>query len=113
MTTIETLVVIVAGLDRAELERWIESAWVRPEGEAPAWLFREIDVARVRLLVSLRHELHIDEEAIPVVLSLLDQLYATRRQLRTLSEVLREEAPEPVRHAVLQRLAGNSPAGPP
>lgn len=104
MITIETLVVTVAGLDRAELERWIASAWVRPEGDAPAWRFREIDVARVRLIVELRHELRIDEEAMPVVLSLLDQLYATRRQVRRLGEVLRAVAPEEVRRAVLERL---------
>lgn len=104
MITIETVVLTVAGLDRAELEHWIASAWVRPEGAAPAWRFREIDVARVRLLVELRHELRIDDEAMPVVLSLLDQLYATRRQVRRLGEALRAVAPKEVRRAVLERL---------
>jgi chaperone modulatory protein CbpM len=104
MITIETLCVRVVGLDRTELERWIANEWVRPEGEAPAWLFREVDVARVRLIAELRGELHIDEEAMPVVLSLLDQLYATRRQMRALCDALQRVAPEDVRHSLLRAL---------
>jgi chaperone modulatory protein CbpM len=92
--TIERLFVSVSGLDRDELERWIANEWVRPEG--PPWQFREIDVARVRLIVELRREMAIEDEAMPVVLSLLDQLYRTRRQMRTLCDAI-ARAPDEVR----------------
>lgn len=84
MMTIETLVVQVRGLDRTALERWIDAALVRPDGEPGAWQFRDIDVARVRLIVELRQEMHVEERTLPLVLSLLDQLYDARRVLRRL-----------------------------
>jgi hypothetical protein len=46
---------------------------VRPDGNAGHYEFREIDVARVRLIQELRNELQINEAALPIVLSLLDQ----------------------------------------
>lgn len=84
MIGIETLVVQVRGLDRAALERWIDAALVRPEGEPGEWRFRDIDVARVRLIVELRQEMRVEEPTLPLVLSLLDQLYDARRAMRRL-----------------------------
>jgi chaperone modulatory protein CbpM len=90
MIPIETVVVEVGGLDRTTLERWIDAALVRPEGEPGAWRFREIDVARVRLIVELRGELRVEERTLPVVLSLLDQLYDARRAMRRFGEAVAE-----------------------
>lgn len=101
MITAERLFVSVSGLEHEELERWIANQWVRPEG--PPWRFRDIDVARVRLIVSLRHEMSIDEEAVPVLLSLLDQLYETRRQVRSLCRAI-GEAPEDIRETIVAAL---------
>ena len=99
MITIERLFVSVSGLDRDELERWIAQEWVRPEG--PPWRFREIDVARVRLIVELRRELAIGDDALPVVLSLLDQLYDARRQMRALCAAI-ERAPDEMRARIAE-----------
>ena len=103
MITVERLFVSVSGLDRDELERWIANDWVRPEGAAGAWRFRDIDVARVRLIAELRRELSIEEEAVPVLLSLLDQLYETRRQVRALCGAI-ERAPEELRQCIAELL---------
>lgn len=81
MIGIETLCRQI-GLDPANLERWIDAALVRPDGEPGDWRFQEIDVARVRLIVELHHTMHVEEQTLPVVLSLLDQLYDARRALR-------------------------------
>jgi chaperone modulatory protein CbpM len=89
----------VVGLAAEELELWIASGWVAPDGSPDAWAFREIDVARVRLIVELRRDLEIDAGALPVILSLLDQLYATRRDLADLCGALAVQ-PEPVRAAI-------------
>ena len=76
------------GLDRQELARWVENRWVLPEQRGGAWLFHEVDVARVELIREIRHEFAIDDEAVPVVLGLLDQVYGLRRQLRRLCDAL-------------------------
>lgn len=96
MITIETLCVRVSGLDRAELDRWIDNAWVLPEREGDRLLFRDIDVARVRLIRELREELRVEEDTLPVVLSLLDQLYQTRRRMRRLRDAVAAAAPDEV-----------------
>lgn len=69
----------LSGCSHDELSRFLEEGWIAPDaGDA----FAEADLARVRLILELRHELAIDDEAMPLVLSLLDQVYALRRQLR-------------------------------
>lgn len=87
-------------LERGTLLRWIELGWVRPRqaGEEPAWTFDETDVARVALLCDLRFEIALEEESLPVVLSLLDQLYDLRRQLGHLVAALGELPPEARHH---------------
>ena len=104
MITIEALCITVRGLRRADVERWIGEEWVRPDGGAGGYRFHDIDVARVRLIVALREQLRLDEEAVPVVLSLMDQLYEERRRLRRIGTVLGERLPAAMRDEVLALL---------
>jgi len=90
MITLDILVAESAGLAREDVERWIAQNWVRADRDGGHWVFQDIDVARVRLIRELRDELAVNEEALPVVLSLLDQLYALRRRVRAMGVVLRE-----------------------
>jgi chaperone modulatory protein CbpM len=103
MVTLDRIRRELRDLDEAELERWIDAALVRAEGAAGARLFEEIDVARIRLIFELRHELEIEEPALPVVLSLMDQLYDLRRRMVKLNAAL-AEIPLEIRQAVLRRL---------
>jgi chaperone modulatory protein CbpM len=105
MISFDALVRLIGNVQAEELRRWIDEAWVRPEGEAQAYVFHEVDVARVRLIRELRYELAIDDEAMPVVLRLLDQVYALRRRLRATREAI-EAQPDEVRQAVRARLRG-------
>lgn len=82
MIGFEVLLTAVPKLPRGDLERWIANAWVKPDGPSGNYQFRDIDVARVRLILELRDELEVNEAALPVVLLLLDQLYDLRRRLR-------------------------------
>ncbi|MFZ4408699.1 MAG: chaperone modulator CbpM [Paracraurococcus sp.] len=84
------------GLAETEIEHWVALSWLRPDGGPGGWVFEEMDVARIRLIVELR-DLALDEEAMPVVLSLLDQLHATRRRMRLLQRAVEETAPDAVR----------------
>lgn len=106
MITLEEVAGRFPGLAPQEVVLWIERRWLRAERAADGgtWLLTEVDVARLSLLVELRVTLDLDEEAMPVVLSLLDQLYDARRALRCLVAAL-EEQPEAMRRAVLDAAA--------
>lgn len=106
MITVETLFVEINGLQRDDLDRWISNAYIRPDGEPGHYLFREIDVARIKLIIDLRDNLEINEPALPTVLSLLDQLYDLRRRLHGFNTALQETLPPEIRSAILQRLQG-------
>ena len=93
MITIDILCRTVTNLRPDEVEQWIANAWLRAEGTPGHYRFRDIDVARVRLIRELRHELGVEEETVPVVLSLVDQLYAARRQMQLLRRAVEEAAP--------------------
>ena len=103
MIALDELLGRVRGLDRQELVRWVENRWVLPEQRGDTWLFHEVDVARVELILEIRHEFAIDDEAVPVVLDLLDQVYGLRRQLRRLCDAL-ESQPDEVREAIRRAL---------
>lgn len=101
MITIEMLCARIEGLQPAELDYWIAHQWVRPAGGPGHWMFQEIDVARVRLIRELRQELGLDEEAVPLTLSLLDQLYDARRGARRLCDIIERLAPSDLRQKIL------------
>ncbi|HUH84972.1 MAG TPA: chaperone modulator CbpM [Stellaceae bacterium] len=103
MIAFDAVLRLIGDLQADELRRWIAERWVRPESEATGYVFHEVDVARVRLIRELRYELAIDEEALPVVLGLLDQVYALRRRLVRLQAAI-DEQPEELRAALRARL---------
>ncbi len=109
MIGIDVLVNQLSGLRRQDVERWIACEWVRPDGASGHYVFHEIDVARVRLIQQLRDEMEIDEAALPVLLSLLDQLYDLRRRLREIGEALGQTAPDEVRRNLARHLSTRSP----
>lgn len=98
-------------LTRRELRLWMREGWVRPTICESGPLFDEIDVARLRLLCDLRKEMALPSDAVAVVLTLLDLLHQTRRDLRVLMDAL-DDQPDDVRRAVAERLrmtvAGNA-----
>ncbi len=87
MITFAAALARLPGLDEGRLRWWIAQDWVRPVVREGELVFAEIDVARLRLIVDLEG-LEVGEGAMPVVLSLLDQLHATRRQMRVVVQAL-------------------------
>jgi chaperone modulatory protein CbpM len=82
MITLEILSGRFTRLDLDDLRRWIAEGYVRAETRDEGLCFHEIDAERVRLILDLRETMEVNEAALPVVLSLLDQVYALRRRLR-------------------------------
>lgn len=99
MIGLDELLARFAGLERGELDAWIEAGWVLPQRQGQGWVFEEVDVARVALILEMSRECAIDEEALPLVLGLLDQVYALRRQMRRLCDALAAQ-PEEVQAAI-------------
>jgi chaperone modulatory protein CbpM len=91
MITVDILCARFTALRPEDLQRWIAEGHVRGEAAQGTLCFREIDVERVRLILELRDELAVNEEALPVVLGLLDQVYALRRRLKQLGVAERDE----------------------
>ena len=90
-------------LRRIELQAWIEQRWVRPLNTPQGPVFDEADEARIGLIRELRQEFLVDDDTLDVVLSLLDQLYATRRVLKRVEEAV-AALPEPMRAEIRERL---------
>lgn len=94
---------VVARIERLslrELRLWVREGWVRPaQGERGA-LFDELDVARLRLLCDFRKEMAVPQNMMPMVLSLIDNLHQTRRDLMLLAAAL-DEQPTQLRQTVL------------
>jgi chaperone modulatory protein CbpM len=92
-----------------ELTGWVERGWVQPDGGEPdVWEFREIDIARVRLIHDLRRDLDVAEDAVPLVLSLLDQVYELRCTIKGMVRAVSSQ-PQTVRQAVLTALRSSPP----
>ena len=92
-------------VERVQLTMWVERRWVRPAQTPTGFEFDAVDEARVALIKELHDDLNLEEEALDLVLSLLDQLYAARRMLRTVEDAI-EALPEPLQREVRSRLRG-------
>jgi len=97
------LLKLISGLRRAELRRLVEYGWVVPERRGGDYWFREIDVARVRLVGQIRRDMSVSEDNVAPVLSLVDQVYGLRNELRRLARAV-EAQPEGVRKSIAERL---------
>jgi chaperone modulatory protein CbpM len=81
-------VLVTLDIGASELSAWIEQHWVLPVEVDGHLVFDDSDVARVKLIAELRNDLGVNEDAIPVVLRLLDQVYGLRRALADLNEAI-------------------------
>ena len=105
MMRMTAVVALFPDLRESEVLTWVERGWVQAAPSGEEWEFQEIDVSRVRLIRDLRRELEVQEETIPLVLSLLDQVYALRGQMRAVARAV-EAQDEAVRAAILDAMRG-------
>jgi chaperone modulatory protein CbpM len=104
MIGIDDLLGHFAGLERAELTRWVENRWVLPDESGGRWVFHEVDIARVELILHVRRDFSVGDEAMELLLGLLDQVYSLRRQMTRLTAALEVQPPE-VQAAIRKALA--------
>lgn len=97
----------IVDLDAEALQRWIDQGWVLPHRDQSNVLFDPSDIARVRLICELHYDLSIEEDSMPVVLSLMDQLYATRRALGALMSAV-QTLPADIQAEIAETIARKS-----
>lgn len=85
MMRVDDLVAMISVLQRSDLESWIQDELISPQQDEESLSFSDMECARVRLICTLHYELEIEADSLPIVLSLLDQLYDTRQRLLSLS----------------------------
>ena len=73
----------------AVLTVWIEQNWVLPVKQDGVYHFDDADLARARLIAELHRDLEVNDEAMPVVLRLLDQVYSLRKALGDLNQAIK------------------------
>ena len=89
--TEKEVVEAVGTVSLRQLRVWVRRGWIVPAQAEDGLVFDEMDVARIRLLCQLRRDMNVNEDAVPVVLSLLDQIYGLRREMRVMMEAICEQ----------------------
>ncbi len=103
MTVRYTETQVIAAVTRLtpnRLTRFVQADIIRPVLSDTGPKFRDIDLARLELLCELSDEFDLDEDALGMIISLIDQLHAARSDLRRILTALQSESDD-----VRQRLA--------
>jgi chaperone modulatory protein CbpM len=103
MITEHDVLLKIEKVTAVQLRVWISEDWIRPAQSGPAVVFNEADLARIRLLDLLNNQLDIDTEAIPIILSLLDQVHDLREQMRIICSAIGAQ-PDLVRTEILKEI---------
>jgi chaperone modulatory protein CbpM len=82
-------------IDIEDLDKWIAEGWLIPGQTGASRDYSAVDLARAYFIRDLQ-DLGVNDEGIPIVLDLVDQLHGVRRVLR---EVLAEFRTEKRSHA--------------
>lgn len=93
----------VVGVTHVRLRTWVARGWICPAQSETGTRYTDVDVARCRMLCTFEDDLGIDADHLPVVLSLLDQVYGLRRQLKSMTQAI-EEQPDRVRSEIHRRI---------
>jgi chaperone modulatory protein CbpM len=102
---------IVAKVQRVTVTRlrvWVRQGWIRPAAEPPQ-AFTEADLARAALIRDLEDTLGFDEDQVPVLLNLIDQIHGLRAEMKALLEAY-EALPEDARKRVKLTITKRKPA---
>ncbi len=83
-------------LTPGRLERFVKMQVISPmqTDEGPA--YRDVDLARLELMCELSEHFGMEEDALEIVMSLIDQMHALRNRLRLMARAIEAE-PEEVR----------------
>jgi chaperone modulatory protein CbpM len=82
-----------APVDDETLDRWVEEGWLIQHQNLSGQRFSDVDFARARLIRDLQ-DLGVNDDSIPIVLGLVDQLHGLRHLLRELLLTIKTQRQE-------------------
>jgi chaperone modulatory protein CbpM len=94
-------------LHASALEAWVEAGWLMPRRDEDAVDFSDADLARARLIRDLQHDMGVNEEGIPIILDLIDQLHGLRQMLREVATAVCAQ-PEEMRQQIVAEIRSTS-----
>lgn len=97
----------VTGVSRIRLQTWVQRGWIIPAVSNEGERYSEVDIARCDLIRQLRDELGVENDSVEIVLSLLDQVYGLRRELRAVMRAV-ETQPDDIRSGILRAFTGEA-----
>jgi len=83
----------VARLTRVQLVAFVEAEIIIPVMTETGPAFRKIDIMRLELLCELSEQFDMQDDALGVVISLVDQLHGIRAELRAVLDAVETEQP--------------------
>ncbi|MBV0893004.1 chaperone modulator CbpM [Paracoccus sp. Z118] len=90
----DEILTAVPDLTEGELDALIRAGVVQPVHSERGPLFRDIDVARLRLILEIEACYDLDGDGLALVMSLIDQLNGMRGDMRAMLRAVATEAPE-------------------
>ena len=100
----------IAWLTRQRLDVFVSAALVEPLQTEAGRMYRPVDLARLALLCDLAEQFDLTEDALEVVMSLIDALHEARFSLHRVAQALEAE-PIDVRQRVGERLLAETGNG--
>jgi chaperone modulatory protein CbpM len=94
--------VMQARLDVQVLEAWVEAGWLQPHQDGGKRDFSDVDLTRAQLIHDLE-QLGVNDDAVPVILDLVDQVHGLRRVLRDVLSAIHAQ-PDAVRRWIIADL---------
>jgi chaperone modulatory protein CbpM len=77
-------------LDSKMLNQWVDAGWLIPHQDFSGKRFSDVDVARAYLIRDLQ-DLGVNDDGIPIVLDLIDQLHGLRQLVHELLLTLKAQ----------------------
>ncbi|WP_116132505.1 chaperone modulator CbpM [Tropicimonas sp. IMCC34043] len=84
----------VGRLSVERLQVCVTRAWVRPRQSERGRVFDETDLARLRLIVELTEDMDVNDEAVPMILTLIDEVSTLRRRMRAVDAAMSQQGAE-------------------
>lgn len=75
--------IVQARIEAELIEKWVAAGWLIPREQDSSRDYSDLDLARACLIRDLQ-DLGVNDEAVPVVLDLIDQVHGLRRTMREL-----------------------------
>ena len=74
----------LCGVTEEMIQHFIQEEWIVPADPIQVFLDEE-DLARIRLIRELMEDLGVNDEAVPIILHLVDQLNLIQSKIRSFS----------------------------